>query len=337
MSVDNSVKKSPAMASGTANSSSLARQVGTYLGRNGLIVGFILIVIILSVSSPAFMKLSNLINIIRQVSVNGILAVGETFVILLGGIDLSVGSGVALAGVLAAGLQRYGLPTSIVMPAVFVIPVLVLSVAGFLNGWVITRFRVPAFVITLGMMTILRGFTFLYTDGKSIYNLPNWFRWMGQGDVHGIPVPILILVLVAIFGYIVLHHTRFGRYVYAIGGNEEGARLSGVRTKTITLWSYVICSACAGLAGVVLASRLNAGEPVAGSGYELDAIAAVVIGGTSLAGGQGAVLGTMIGALVIGVINNGLNLLNVHSYWQMVAKGIIIVIAVIIDQFKSRH
>jgi ribose/xylose/arabinose/galactoside ABC-type transport system permease subunit len=337
MSIDNSVKNAPSATGAQLVGPSFARRAGNYLGRNGLIVGFILIVIVLSLSTPAFMKLSNLINIIRQVSVNGILAVGETFVILLGGIDLSVGSGVALAGVLAAGLQRYGLPLWIVMPAVFVVPILVLSFAGFVNGLVITRFRVPAFVITLGMLTILRGFTFLYTEGRSIYNLPNWFRWLGQGDVNGIPVPIIILVFVAILGYIVLHHTRFGRYVYAIGGNEEGARLSGVRTKTITLWSYVICGAMAGLAGVVLASRLNAGEPVAGQGYELDAIAAVVIGGTSLSGGQGTLIGTMIGALVIGVINNGLNLLNVHSYWQMVAKGVIIVVAVIVDQFKNRH
>lgn len=331
MAANNSVKNSQPAERGEQGSKSSLNAAGRLIARNGLIVGFIAIVIVLSLASPAFMKFSNIVNIVRQVSINGILAVGETFVILLGGIDLSVGSGVALSGVLAAGLQEQG------VIAVFLIPILVLCFAGFVNGMVITRFKVPAFVITLGMMTILRGVTFLLTGGKSIYNLPKWFKVVGQGDVAGVPVPIIVLVLVILVAYIVLQHTRFGRYVYAIGGNEEGARLSGVRTKTITLWSYVICGGCAGLAGVVLASRLNAGEPVAGTGYELDAIAAVVIGGTSLAGGQGSVIGTLIGALVIGVINNGLNLLNVHSYWQLVAKGIIIVLAVIIDQMKTQR
>ena len=332
MAANNSVKGSQSLERGEQQGKGFLSSAGRLIARNGLIVGFILIVIILSILEPqSFPKLSNIVNIVRQVSINGILAVGETFVILLGGIDLSVGSGVALSGVMAAGLQEYG---AIV---VFLVPIFTLCLAGFVNGMVITRFKVPPFVITLGMMTILRGFTFLLTGGKSIYNLPKWFKVVGQGDAFGVPVPIIVLVLVIVLGYIVLQQTRFGRYVYAIGGNEEGARLSGVRTKTITLWCYVICGGCAGLAGVVLASRLNAGEPVAGTGYELDAIAAVVIGGTSLAGGQGSVIGTLIGALVIGVINNGLNLLNVHSYWQMVAKGLIIVLAVIIDQLKTQR
>ena len=201
MSVDKSMKQTPAAVSRTVAASSRGRQIADFAGRHGLIVGFLLIVVVLSLARPeAFPKLKNLVNIIRQVSVNGILAVGETFVILLGGIDLSVGSGVALAGVLAAGLQRYGLPAAVVLPSVFIVPILVVSAAGFMNGLVITRFRVPPFVITLGMMTILRGFTFLYTDGKSIYNLPEWFRWLGQSDVGGVPVPIIVLVLVAIVG-----------------------------------------------------------------------------------------------------------------------------------------
>ncbi len=306
------------------------KRLGSFLTRHGLIVGFILIVVALSLFAPRFFHIKNLINIVRQVSINGILAVGETFVILLGGIDLSVGSGVALAGVLAADMHRFN-------PIwVFALPLFVGALVGFVNGAVVTRFRVPPFVITLGMMTILRGVTFLYTDGKSIYNLPSWFKEIGQGDILGLPIPVIALFIMVVIGYTILHHTRFGRYVYAIGGNEEGARLSGVRTKSIILWSYVFCGFCTALAGVVLAARLNAGEPVAGQGYELDAIAAVVIGGTSLAGGQGTVIGSIVGALVIGVINNGLNLLNVHSYWQMVAKGVIIVLAVIIDQYKQR-
>ena len=304
-------------------------KLGRFLSQNGLIVVFLLIIIILSLAAPRFLNIKNLINILRQVSINGVLAIGQTFVILLGGIDLSVGSGVALAGVLAADMHKYN-PV-----LVFVVPLLVGSFAGFVNGAVVTKFKVPAFVITLGMMTILRGVTFLYTNGQSIYNLPAWFKNLGQGDLVGVPIPIIVLVLMTIVGYVILQHTRFGRYVYAIGGNEEGARLSGVRTKSIMLWCYVFCGFCTALAGVVLSARLNAGEPVAGEGYELDAIAAVVIGGTSLAGGQGTVIGSIIGALVIGVINNGLNLLNVSSYWQMVAKGCIIVLAVIIDQYKQ--
>jgi putative xylitol transport system permease protein len=313
-----------------ASSDSFARKSGQFLAQNGLMVGFILIIIVLSLTAPRFFHIKNLINIVRQVSINGILAIGQTFVILLAGIDLSVGSGVGLAGVIAADMHKYS-PV-----LVFVVPLLVGSFAGFVNGAVITRFNVPPFVITLGMMTVLRGFTFLFTNGQSIYNLPNWFKQLGQGDIWGFPVPVLVFIVMIFVGYVILNHTRFGRYVYAIGGNEEGARLSGVRTKSIILWSYVFCGFCTALAGVVLSARLNAGEPVAGVGYELDSIAAVVIGGTSLAGGRGTIIGTVIGALVIGVINNGLNLLNVHSYWQMVAKGAIIVLAVIVDQYKRR-
>ena len=313
-----------------ASSDSFAGKLGQFLAQNGLIVGFILIILVLSLTAPRFFHIKNLVNIVRQVSINGILAIGQTFVILLAGIDLSVGSGVGLAGVIAADMHKHS-PV-----LVFVVPLLVGSFAGFVNGAVITRFRVPPFVITLGMMTVLRGVTFLFTNGQSIYNLPKWFKQLGQGDIWGFPIPVLVFVVMIFVGYVILNHTRFGRYVYAIGGNEEGARLSGVRTKSIILWSYVFCGFCTALAGVVLAARLNAGEPVAGTGYELDAIAAVVIGGTSLAGGQGTIIGTVIGALVIGVINNGLNLLNVHSYWQMVAKGAIIVLAVIIDQYKQR-
>jgi putative xylitol transport system permease protein len=313
-----------------ASSDSFASKFGQFLAQNGLMVGFILIIVILSLTAPRFFHIKNLINIVRQVSINGILAIGQTFVILLAGIDLSVGSGVGLAGVIAADMHKYS-PV-----LVFVVPLLVGSFAGFVNGAVITRFNVPPFVITLGMMTVLRGVTFLFTNGQSIYNLPKWFKQLGQGDIGGVPIPVLVFIVMIFVGYVILNHTRFGRYVYAIGGNEEGARLSGVRTKSIILWSYVFCGFCTALAGVVLSARLNAGEPVAGVGYELDAIAAVVIGGTSLAGGRGTIMGTVIGALVIGVINNGLNLLNVHSYWQMVAKGAIIVLAVIIDQYKRR-
>jgi ribose/xylose/arabinose/galactoside ABC-type transport system permease subunit len=332
-----SVKQTPETVESVTPRKTYSRQLGELVGRSGLIVGFILIVVLLALARPAFMRPANLINIVRQVSVNGMLAIGETFVIILGGIDLSVGSVIALAGVLAAGLQSYyNLPMAVVVPAVFIVPILVGCVIGLINGWAVTRFRIPAFVMTLGMMTMVRGFALLYTSGQSIYGLPDWFKWIGQGDLLGVPVPVIILAVVAIAGYVVLIHTSFGQYIYAIGGNEEGARLSGVRTRSVKLWAFVICGACASLAGVVLACRLNAGEAIAGQGYELDAIAAVVIGGTSLMGGRGSVIGTILGALVIGVINNGLNLLNVPSYWQLVAKGFIIVVAVIADQLKTR-
>lgn len=198
-----------------------SKKLGRFLTQNGLIIGFIVIVIALSLFAPRFFHIKNLINIVRQVSINGILAIGETFVILLGGIDLSVGSGVALAGVLAADMHRFS-PI-----LVFALPLFVGALAGFINGAVITRFRVPPFVITLGMMTILRGVTFLYTNGQSIYNLPGWFKQLGQGDIVGLPIPVLVLFIMIIVGYAILHHTRFGRYVYAIIPIQELKSCSG--------------------------------------------------------------------------------------------------------------
>jgi ribose/xylose/arabinose/galactoside ABC-type transport system permease subunit len=273
------------------------------------------------------------VNLLRQISINGILAVGVTFVLLTGGVDLSLGSVVALTGVVAASFAHPGEYT-------FLVPVLMGVLAGALcgavNGMIVTRGRVAPFVATLGMMTSARGLALLASGGRPVSNLAPEFTRIGSGDIAAVPVPILIFFAVALVSHIFLKNMRWGRYIYAIGGNENAARASGIRVRGITAAAYTVCGALSGLAGVVLASRITTGQPNAGIGYELDAIAAVVIGGTSLNGGVGGVGGTILGALLIGVINNGLDLLNVSSYYQQIIKGVIIVGAVWLDRSKNR-
>lgn len=280
--------------------------------------------------SPSFLTPSNFLNVLRQVSVNGVIAVGQTLVILTGGIDLSVGSGVGVAGVIVAKLAPYG-----VVPAVGVALAAGLA-AGLANGLIITRLRVTPFVATLGMMAILRGADFVISNGYSISGTPYLVQFVGQGSIAGIPMLVVVMLAAMGIAYYVLNYTVFGRHIYAVGGNEEGARLAGVRVQRTKLWVYVISGLAMGIAGVMLAGRMNTGEPNAGTGYELDCIAAVVIGGTSLFGGQGTIVGSLLGALVLGVVNNGMNILNVSVYWQQVVKGLIIVAAVVIDQLRKR-
>ncbi len=298
--------------------------------RYGVFLGLLVMSAILSFLSNVFLTPSNLINVLRQVSVNAIIAAGMTFVILTGGIDLSVGSLLALAGVLSAGLQSHGF-----MVAVFV-PLLAVAVLGVLTGAVITRGQIAPFVVTLGMMTVARGLTLVYTGGMPISPVGPVFRALGDGYLWVIPVPIIIMLAVYVIAGLVLRGTAFGRHVYAIGGSEQVARLSGINTKRVKTAVYAISGVAAALAGLILAARLNSGDPTAGTGYELDAIAAVVIGGTSLSGGEGGVGGTLVGALIIGVLNNGLNLLNVPSFYQQIVKGLIIVGAVLFDRRKRR-
>lgn len=300
------------------------------LGRNGLVVGFALLCVGIGLLSPRFLTPSNFINVLRQVSINGVVAIGQTFVILTGGIDLSIGSGIGLAGVLVAKLQPYG-----VVPAIGVALAACL-VAGLANGLIITKLRVTPFVATLGMMAILRGATYVISGGYSIYGTPFLVKFIGQGNFLGIPMLVVVVLAATGIAYYVTKYTIFGRHVYAVGGNEEGARLAGVRVQRTKLWVYVISGLTMGIAGVMLAGRMNTGEPTAGTGYELDCIAAVVIGGTSLSGGQGSVVGTLLGALVLGVVNNGMNILNVNVYWQQVVKGSIIVLAVVVDQLRKK-
>lgn len=309
----------------------LASCTESTLQKYGLLIAFGAICVVLSFLSPAFLTAQNGINVLRQISINAILAIGVTFVILTGGIDLSLGSVLALTGVLAATFAH---PETYPLIVPIAAGILGGVLIGLLNGLLITRFRVAPFIVTLGMMTIARGGALIVSKGRPVSNLSASFNFIGSGSVLGIPVPIVILAGVFAVSYFILSRTIFGRYVYAVGGNEEAARASGINTHKIKIAAYSICAGLAGLAGIIQASRITTGQPNAGISYELDAIAAVVIGGTSLTGGLGRVTGTLLGALLIGTLNNGLDLLNVSSYYQQVVKGLIIIGAVILDREK---
>ena len=309
--------------------------VGYYASKYGIIIAFFVICIAITIAEPRFLSVNNLFNVLRQTSVNGILAIGMTFVILTRGIDLSVGSVLAFAGVVAASVAQVPIQGE---PMPWYLAVLAGMAAGaalgLVNGVLVARFAVPAFVATLGMLSTARGMTFIYADGQPISRLDPQFLELGRGLVMGIPVPIILFAIVFALAWFTLNRSTFGRHVYAVGGNERAAITSGISAWKVKLAVYVISGLCAGIAGVILTARTTAGLPQAGVTYELDAIAAVVIGGTSLAGGVGTVMGTLFGALIIGVINNGLDLLGVSSYYQQVIKGIIIVGAVLLDMSR---
>jgi inositol transport system permease protein len=297
----------------------------------GLPLALVVLVLILFLAIPSFLTLANLVNVVRQVSINGILAVGVTFVLLTGGVDLSLGSVVALTGVLAARLAHPG-------QYPVVVPVLVGLLAGMacgaVNGAMIAWGKVAPFIVTLGMMTVARGLALVASGGRPVSDLSSDFTWFGR-DAGGVPIPVVILALIALGSFLFLRNMRLGRYIYAVGGNENAARAAGINVKAVKLFAYSACGALAGVAGVVLAGRITTGQPNAGVGYELDAIAAGVIGGTSLSGGVGGVGGTILGVLLIGVINNSLDLLSVSSYYQAIVKGVIIVGAVWLDRRKK--
>ncbi len=304
------------------------RRLAAFFRRYGMVVAFILLMGVLSFLSDSFLTLTNLLNVARQVSINAVLAAGMTFVILTGGIDLSVGSVLAIAGAIMAGVLSTGRP----LLAGIAGGLAVGGVLGLINGLVITRGKVQPFIATLAMLTIGRGLTLVYTDGRPITGLPDTFVWLGAGEVLRLPVPVLIMAAVFLASFVILTQTVPGRYVYAIGGNEEAARLSGVNVTLYKTLVYVVSGVLSAASAVILTARLNSAQPTAGSGYELDAIAAVVLGGTTLAGGEGSIGGTLLGAVIIGVINNGLNLLNVSSFYQLVVKGIVILLAVLLDR-----
>lgn len=303
-------------------------RVSGVLRRFGIVIAFALLIAVLSVLSESFLTVSNLLNIARQVSINAVIAAGMTFVILTGGIDLSVGSVLAIAGAVMAGLLSGGRPPVVGIGVGLAIGALL----GFLNGAVITRGKVQPFIATLAMLTIARGLTLVYTDGRPITGLPDEFVWLGAGELFRIPVPVILMALVFLAAYVILTQTVLGRYVYAIGGNEEAARLSGVNVGAYKTLAYVISGLLAAISAVILTGRLNSAQPTAGGGFELDAIAAVVLGGTTLAGGEGSIGGTLLGAFIIGVLNNGLNLLNVNPFYQQVVKGGVILLAVLLDR-----
>lgn len=296
--------------------------------RYGLLLALLAISAALAVLKPQFLTAGNLINVARQISLNGILAVGVTYVLLTGGVDLSLGSVVALTGVIAATFAHPG-DWPVMVP--LLAGILTGVGCGAVNGVVVTRGRVAPFIVTLGMMTIARGLALILSGGKPVSNLGDSFLILGA-DAWGLPVPLLILLTVAVLSWLFLNNTQLGRYIYAIGGNENAATAAGLSVGRIKIFAYSVCGGLAGLAGTVLAARITTGQPNAGVAYELDAIAAAVIGGTSLSGGIGGVGGTLAGALLMGVINNGLDLLNVSSYYQQITKGLIIVGAVWLDK-----
>lgn len=295
-------------------------------------IGLILLIVVISIMNSAFLDLSNLLNLLRQVSINGLIAFGMTFVILTGGIDLSVGSILALSSAFTAILITSGLDPIVAL----IVGVLGGFLLGVFNGVLVTFGSMAPFIATLATMTIFRGLTLVVTDGNPITNLGDsyMFQLFGKGYFFGIPVPAVTMIIVFIILAIILQKTTFGRHTYAIGGNEVASKISGIKVNRVKILIYGISGLMSALAGAILTSRLNSAQPTAGTSYELDAIAAVVLGGTSLTGGKGRIVGTFIGVLIIGVLNNGLNLLGVSSFYQQVVKGIVILIAVLIDRKK---
>lgn len=315
-------KKLPELSSeGNTNISDILRKYG-------LLIAIVIMMVELSVLSNVFLTGENLINVLRQVSINGIMALGVTLVILTGGIDLSVGSLLAVSGVIIGSIITKN-PNAAIL-AIF-IGIAVCAMFGGVSGVFIAKFRVPPFVATLAMMTVARGFALVYSKGRPYIITAKQFEFLGKGNIIGIPIPVIILALVVLITLVILNTTRWGRYIYAIGGNEAAAKVSGVAIDRIKMFVYTFSGATAGLAGAVLASRIASGQPAVGEGYELDAIAAVVIGGTSLVGGVGTIFGTILGFLIIGLISNGLTLLGVSSYYQQIVKGGIILAAVLLD------
>lgn len=287
-----------------------------------------------SIVSPYFLTTDNLLNISLQVSITSIIAIGMTLVILTGGIDLSVGSLVALVGVISTSLLKFD--TTFSLPIAIAAGVLVGAFSGWISGMFITRFRITPFIVTLALMTVWRGAAFIYTDARPVWDLPQSFGFLGGGRLAGIPVPTIIMLLLFLVAHILLTRTPFGRHVYAVGGNAEAARLSGIRTERVLVQVYLLCGVLTAISGILLSSRLNSGQPNSGLMYELDVIAAVVVGGTSLQGGRGTIVGTLIGSLMIGVLRNGLNLMDVGSYVQQVVVGVVILLAVMLDQIKKK-
>jgi inositol transport system permease protein len=309
-----------------------------WLRRYGTSLFLLALIVFFAVENPRFLSVRNFSNILTEVSIYGIIAVGMTFVILTGGVDLAVGSLLAFAGMLGAdAAQVVGAGASFSWLAALATAAAAGSLIGYLQGKAVTFFNIPSFIVTLGGMTIWRGATLILNDGSAISGFDAHYRWWGTGSLLGVPVPILIFGLIAALGFVTQRYTRYGRYIYAVGGNPEAARLNGLDVPALITSVYLIVGALAGLAGFLLSARLGSAEAVGGIGYELRVIASVVIGGTSLSGGRGGVGGTIIGALLIGVLTNGLVIMHVSSYWQQVVIGLIIVAAVAFDTYAKGH
>jgi inositol transport system permease protein len=315
-----------------------------FVSQFSALIFLVILVLLFTAARPNFLAPINLFNIARNASITGIIAIGMTFVILTGGIDLSVGSSLALAGIVAAYVYKGG--TSLTAGESAQAPVLVVLLlacgvgllAGMIHGFLVARLGIPPFVATLGGMSVFRGLALIVGNGGPISAFQQDFNAWGQGKVfEQIPIPVIIFTVVAVLAFIVLRYTQYGRYIYAVGGNAEAARLSGLNTRLLIASVYVIVGLLSGLAGFVLAARLNSAEAIAGTGYELNVIASVVIGGTSLLGGEGGVIGTVIGALLISVLTYGLTQMNVNAYTQNVIIGVILIFAVWFDRFTKQR
>lgn len=304
-----------------------------YLKRNaGILIGLLAICIIISIKSPQFLTQKNIMNVLRQISSNMFLACAMTMILIAGGIDLSVGSIIAIIGVIAGTLLGMALP----IPLVIILCFLVGGAVGAINGTIISRTTLPPFIVTFSMMSILRGATYVFTGGTTV-RIDNR-SWINLGTGYAfeiIPLPVIYLLIVFFVVWLILNKTTLGRHIYAVGGNEKAARFSGIHVVHVRMFVYIFSGLMAALAGMVLCARSYSGNPLAGDGAEMDAIAACVLGGASMAGGYGYVGGTLIGALIIGLLNNGLNLMKIDSYWQIILKGIVILVAVYIDYLKN--
>jgi len=307
-------------------------KIAPILSKYGIVFVLIAMIIAMSFMSDAFLTTQNLLNIVRQISFIGIVAMGVTIVIITTGIDLSSGSVIALTSVVVASYAHPG--DSLVIALLIGCGVGI--ACGFLNGFISAKGKIPPFIATLGMMTAARGLALLYSDGKPVPNLSESFMWLGKGQIAGIPVPIIVFLLIGVISHILLSKTKFGKYTYAIGGNQNAAKICGINVDRNLILIYMYAGLLSAIAGILLTARISVGQPSMGVSFELDAIAAAVIGGTSLLGGVGTIPGTIIGALIIGVLNNSLDLLGVSSYWQQILKGAIIVAAVLIDSRKNK-
>lgn len=302
----------------------------------GIIVALFVLICFLSINpstSSTFLSQNNIFNVLRQISTNAFLACGMTMVIILGGIDLSVGSIIALSGCVTAGcVARYNLPLGVSIIAGLLVGLAI----GCFNGLVISKTTIPAFIVTLATMNAAKGLAYVYTGGSPVRVVTDEWQFIGAGYIGSIPVPVIIMIFVLIISSIIMGKTKLGRHIYAVGGNQQAAQFSGINVARVKFLVHAFSGVMAALAGIVLASRMYSGQPTAGDGAEMDAIAAVVVGGTSMSGGSGKIGGTIIGCLIIGVLNNGLNLLNVNSFWQYVVKGVVILLAVFIDYLRGK-
>ena len=308
--------------------------VGIVKNNVGILSVLVLLCVIVSIATSKFLKPNNLISVLRQISINAYIALGMTLIIILGHIDLSVGAIVAMSGTLTVGfIVTQGLPIPVAIP----LGILLGMAAGMISGMIVTYFRVPAFIITMAMMNVCSGVAYVYSGGQATRINDDFFSAIGTGYLFNtIPLPVVYMIILIIVISFLLGKTKFGTYIYAIGGNREAARLSGVPIKKVEIAVFTISGVLSAFAGLVLCSRMYSGQPSVGSGYELDAIAACVLGGTSMSGGKGRISGTIFGAMVIGVISNGLNLIGVSSYWQLIVKGLIIACAVLLDSQKGK-